>query len=126
MPFDFHQALPAIRNEYAEAQFDPHSGLDADALLAALDALMAATLPLPLRFSGALKYLAEHCQLAINPHTPFAGKFNHGVVYRPDNASGGVLERVLNRCYTQGMASAAPEAWADRQKGFDCGGTCPD
>ena len=109
MPFDFHNALPHIRNEYAEAKFDPASGLDAEALLHTLDTFMEANraLPLPLRFSGALKVLAENCQLAINPHTPFGGKINHGVVYRPDNASGGVLERVLSRQYEQGMAAAA-------------------
>ena len=128
MPFDFHNALPHIRNEYAEAKFDPASGLDAEALLHTLDTFMEANraLPLPLRFSGALKVLAENCQLAINPHTPFGGKINHGVVYRPDNASGGVLERVLSRQYEQGMAAAAPQAWQARKNGFACGGTCPD
>jgi len=128
MPFDFEKALPYIRDEYAQAQFDPQSGLAADALLAALEDFMTEheALPLPLRFSGALKVLAENCQLAINPHTPFAGKFNHGVIYRPDNASGGVLERVLARQYEQGMAQAAPRAWEARKRGYDCGGTCPD
>lgn len=128
MPFDFKQSLPYIRDEYAQAQFDPRSGLSAEALSRALEAYLTehAHHPLPLQFSGALKLLAENCQLAIHPHTPFAGKFNHGVEYRPDCASAGVMEKLFSRRYAGGMAAAAPEAWEARQRGYDCGGTCPD
>ncbi len=128
MQWNLEAALPHIQNEYEAAQYDAASGAAPAALKENIRSWMEANsaLPTPLLFSGALELLLANCQIEINPYTPFAGKFNHGVIYRKDSASGGILEQLLNFHYRKALESTAPDAWHARQIGWDCGAACSD
>lgn len=124
----FEDSLPYIRDEYTHAQFDPSTGLPADELKKELQAFEAGhmDLPLPLRFSGMFRILMERCQLEINPYTPFAGKFNHGVDYQPDNAGNGIYEQVVREHYVRALSTNAAWAWKAGADARACGATSPE
>ena len=126
MKLSFEASLPYIRDEYTQAQFDPASGVPAAELKQQMQAFEKAHmhLPMPLRFSGMFRILMERCQLEINPHTPFAGKFNHGVDYQPDNAGCGVYEQVVRDHYTRALSSTW--AWKAGADARACGATSPE
>ena len=79
----FKENRPYIEHEFEEAVWDAATGCTAEELTADLTVMQAASgdRPRPTALAEMYAYVLDHVQLQINPHTPFALKFNIGVNY---------------------------------------------
>lgn len=80
---EFWSNRPLIENEFEEARWDDATGETTEVLVEELARRQAASegLPTPTVRAEAYAYLLDHTRLQINPHTPFALKFDLGVDY---------------------------------------------
>ena len=94
----FYEVRPYLENEFEEAQWIPESGIPAGELSEKFDKYLQENdhLPTPLLRAGALEFLLDNCQIAINPHSIYCHKLNLGVNYNHSNTDGDFLKKQLH------------------------------
>lgn len=94
----FYDMRPYLENEFEEAQWIPESGIPAGELSEKFDEYLKENdhLPTPLLRAGALAFLLDNCQIAINPHSIYCHKLNLGVNYNHCNTDGDFLKKQLH------------------------------
>lgn len=112
----FEKAYPFIRDEFAQAQWDPATGKDPALMKEELTRHFEANAhrPYPVVFAEAYAYVLANGRLDLNPNTPFPDKLCHGVSYQsrlphvPVAAGPGMLEGFTLRHYNQVLDEAIP------------------
>lgn len=112
---NFKENYQYIFDEYNKANFNLDSGLDVKELKKMVDEYFKNNKDKPIEIQRAesLKIVFLNCQIEVNPHTPFADKFNLGINY--ENWAG---EPFYQQDYRQRIFKAyddnCHDAWYDR------------
>lgn len=131
----FSEAYPLIRDEFAEANWDPATGKDPAVMREELTRHFEENKhrPYPVVFAEAFAYVLENGRLDLNPNTPFPDKICHGVSYTdpllphvPIAAGPGVLEHFAVRNYNEVMDAAIPGVRKMRELATVTGLAIPD
>lgn len=111
----FKEDYPYIFDEYNKANFNKDSGLEVDKLKELVDEYFEThkDTPIEIQRAESLSILFLNCQIEVNPHTPFADKFNLGINY-----SGWAGEPFYQQDYRKRIFGAydkyCHDAWYDR------------
>ncbi len=112
---NFKEDYPYIIDEYYKSNFNTNSGLSVEELKRKVDEYFEKNQDVPIEIQRAesLKILFLNCQIEVNPHTPFADKFNLGINYE-----GWAGEPFYQQDYRKRIFAAydkeCHDAWYDR------------
>lgn len=117
-----------LRNEFVECHWDTSTGMSPEELEEKVNILWdnrngEAVSVVKARIQ---RYIVQHAQLELNPHTPFAGKLNQGIRYTNTGGSlDGIFERLFQRIRRETLQEKIPDVYSDVQLMEEIGiGSC--